>query len=123
MFSGQPAVSSFNDDARIIINIELFFVCQARISERLFLRSQKIFFVKLFVHIIMDLQDGIIAEDGVGVSVFSVPLSSEASLPLIEMCPASGRISPRIAWMIVLFPAPFFPAMPVTVPSGTSMEI
>ena len=71
----------------------------------------------------MDLQDGIIAEDGVGVFVFSVPLSSEASLPLTEMCPASGRISPRIAWMIVLFPAPFYPAMPVTVPSGTFMEI
>ena len=86
MFSGQPAVSSFNDDARIIINIELFFfVCQARISDRLFLRSQKIFFVKLFVHIIMGLQDGIIAEDGVGVFVSSVPLSSEASLPLIDM--------------------------------------
>lgn len=63
----------------------VFFVCQARISDRLFLRSQKIFFVKLFVHIIMGLQDGIIAEDGVGVFVSSVPLSSEASLPLIDM--------------------------------------
>lgn len=41
------------------------------------------------------------------------------SFPKTERVPASGRTSPRMLFIVVLFPAPFSPMNPTTEPRGT----
>ncbi len=48
-----------------------------------------------------------------------IRFSPEGTLmPNTSMCPLSGRVSPRRARKVVVFPAPFGPRKPVTAPEG-----
>ena len=45
------------------------------------------------------------------------------SSPKSEMEPPSGRMSPSIALMVVVLPAPLEPMKPTTLPAGTLREM